>query len=98
MKNIIDQILDENNHDILRIPGKNNEVFSFEQIALLEIEDCYYTILHPLAVDVGADDVLIFRIDCSEEEATMVLEEDEDIIAECLNQYEQLYQHQNGKK
>jgi len=98
MKNIIDQILDENNHDVLRIPGKNKEVFSFEQIALLEIEDCYYTILHPLAADVGVDDVLVFRIDCSEEEATMVLEEDEEILAECLNQYEQLYQHKNGKK
>ncbi len=91
MKNIIDKILDENDHDILEWKGQNGETIRFEQIALLELDEIYYTILHPIASDVGADDVFIFRIDIFDGEAELVLEENEEILNECLSQYEELY-------
>ncbi len=96
MKNIIDKILDENDHDILEWKGQNGETIRFEQIALLELDEIYYTILHPIASDVGADDVFIFRIDIFDGEAELVLEENEEILNECLSQYEELY-HKKSK-
>ncbi len=97
MKDVIEQILDENNHDLIEITGIHNEKLQFEQIALLNIEDVYYTILHPLAKDFAADDVLIFRIDICGDEAEMVLEEDEDQIDTCLRYYDELYSEKNKK-
>lgn len=92
MKNIIEKILDENNHEILHIKGNNNETFSFEQVALLELEDTYYTILHPLSKEFGPDDVMIFRIEFDMDEASLVLEEDEATLEECFIEYERIYQ------
>lgn len=96
MKNIIDKILDKHDDDILEIEGKNHEVFRFEQLALLEIDGIQYTILHPLASDVGEDDVLIFRIEMDLDEAFLVLEEDERTLEECFKLYEQLYSSKNS--
>lgn len=87
MKNVIEQILDENNKNNIKISGKNGEVFTFEQVALLHLEDASYVILHPLEKDVLPDDVLVFRIHIQDEEASLELEEDEDIIEECFQEY-----------
>lgn len=97
MKDVIEQILDENNHDVVEIRGIHNERLQFEQIALLNIEDVYYTILHPIAKDVAADDVLVFRIDIHGDEAEMVLEEDEEMLDMCLRYYDELYSEKNKK-
>lgn len=91
MKSIIEKILDEQDQDILEIPGKNKERFYFEQVALLEIDGTHYTILHPLASDVGEDDVFVFRIEMDSDEAFLVLEEDDHTLEECFQLYEHLY-------
>lgn len=90
MKNIIDQILDKNNHDVLQIQGKNKERLEFEQVALINLEEELFTILHPLAKDVLPDDVLVFRIVFTEQEAELVLEENEQMIEACFEEYYRL--------
>ncbi len=97
MEDIIQKILDENNHDILTIHGQNNEVFQFEQVALIHVADEIFTILHPLAEDVLPDDVLVFRIVQEEDTAELILEEDEQIIEECFKVYHQLYKRHTIK-
>lgn len=87
MKNVIEQILDEKNTNNIKIKGNNGEIFTFEQIALINLEEDMYTILHPIADDVLEDDVLIFKIIYNEDEAHLELEENEQIIEECFNQY-----------
>ncbi|MDE5715907.1 MAG: hypothetical protein K2I42_07260 [Anaeroplasmataceae bacterium] len=97
MKNIIQKILDENNHEILSIEGQNHEVFQFEQVALINLEEELFSILHPIAEDVLPEDVLVFRIVQSEDIAELILEEDEQIIEECFKVYEQLYKSRSTK-
>lgn len=91
MKNVIEQILDETYTGNIRITGKDGEIFTFEQIAIIHLESDSYVILHPLAKDVLPDDVLVFRIDYKEEEASLILEEDESIIQEIFDEYYALY-------
>lgn len=91
MKNIIEQILDEKNTSNLKIEGKNGEILTFEQVALIHLEDTSYTILHPIAKDVLPDDVLVFKIVYQGEEASLELEEDEEIIEECFDEYYRLF-------
>lgn len=87
MKNIIEQILDEKNTNNIKIQGTNGETFTFEQIALIHLDEASYTILHPIAKDVLAEDVLVFKIVYNDDEASLELEEDEQIIEECFEEY-----------
>lgn len=87
MKNIIEQILDENNNDNLKIKSDAGEMLEFEQVALINLEEEIYTILHPIANDFLPDDVLVFRIVYNDPQAELVLEENEDIINECFDAY-----------
>ena len=51
MKNIIEQILDENNHDIIQIQGKNKEWLRFEQVALINLDEELYLQVTPSNID-----------------------------------------------
>ncbi|MDE7095124.1 MAG: hypothetical protein K2O23_01405 [Anaeroplasmataceae bacterium] len=90
MRSIIEQILDEKNTSNIKIPGKNGEIFTFEQVALIYLEEASYAILHPIAKDVLPDDVLVFKIVVNQEEASLELEQDEDVIQECFDEYYRL--------
>lgn len=96
MKNVIEQILDENNNEILEIKGINGEILKFEQVALISIENDLFTILHPIAKDVHPDDVLVFKIKNEGDTAELLLEENEDLIEEVFDEYYSLYN--KGKK
>ena len=90
MINVIEQILDEKNKNNIKIPGKNGEIFTFEQVALIHLDEASYTILHPIAKDVLPDDVLVYRIVINQEEASLELEENEEVIEECFEEYYRL--------
>ncbi len=90
MKNVIEQILDEKYTGNIRIKGNNGEIFTFEQLALIHLEDFSYTILHPIAKDVEPDDVLVFRIDYEQDMASLVLEENEEDIQNVFDEYYRL--------
>ena len=87
MKNVIEQILDEKYTGNIKIPGTNGEIFTFEQVALIHLDDASYAILHPIAKDVLPDDVLVFQIVLQGDEASLELEEDEEVINECFEEY-----------
>ncbi|MBD5390862.1 DUF1292 domain-containing protein [bacterium] len=87
MKNVIEQILDEKYTGNIKIPGTNGEVFTFEQIAVIHLDEASYVILHPIAKDVLPDDVLVFQIILQGDEASLELEEDEEVIEECFQEY-----------
>ncbi|MDE5855521.1 MAG: hypothetical protein K2H06_00585 [Anaeroplasmataceae bacterium] len=91
MKNVIEQILDEKNTSNIKIPGKNGEIFTFEQVALIHLEEASYAILHPIAKDVLPDDVLVYRLVFNQDEASLELEEDEEVIEECFDEYYHLF-------
>lgn len=97
MKSVIEKILDEKNNDILKIQGNNGEVFNFEQVALISLDEELFVILHPIAKDVLPDDVLVFRILHNDTEAELILEENEDLIEQIFDEYYKLYSMKNKK-
>ena len=95
MKNIIDKILDENNHDFINTYDDFGNPIQFEQIAVVSVEEELFVILRENSDDVPYDEVLVFRIVMNETNQELLLEENEEVIEEVFNKY---YQLQKKKK
>ena len=95
MKSIIEQILDENNHDLINTFDDFGNPIQFEQIAVVSVEEELFVILRENSDDVPYDEVLVFRIVMNETNQELLLEENEEVIEEVFNKY---YQLQKKKK
>ena len=95
MKNIIEQILDENNHDYINTYDDFGNPIQFEQIAVVPIEEELFVILRENSEHVPYDEVLVFRIVMNETNHELLLEENEEVVEEVFNKY---YQLQKKKK
>ena len=62
MKSIIEQILDENNHDLINTFDDFGNPIQFEQIAVVSIEEELFVILRENSELVPYDEVLVFRL------------------------------------
>ncbi len=84
----IDRFFDEENFDDLKMEDNNGKEIEFEQVAVVDYEENYYAILHPITpVDgVAEDEALVFLID--EEKDELVYVEDE---ATAVKVFEMLY-------
>ena len=87
--NPIDMLLDENNTDPIVLYNENNEEVSFEQIALLPLDEQVYAILKPLGdfEGVGEDEALVFTIAEEDGEGVLVVEDREEIIDAVFEEY-----------
>ncbi len=82
----VEIILDENNEENVTLSyGENEEEVEFEQVAVVELDDDVFAILHPLdAIDgIEEEEVLVFKI--NKENKTIELVEDPDIIDEVID-------------
>lgn len=95
MKNIIEQILDENNHDLINTFDDFGNPIQFEQIAVVSIEEELFVILRENSELVPYDEVLVFRLIMNENNQELLLEENEEVIEEVFEKY---YQLQKKKK
>lgn len=93
-KTAVEIILDENNEENVTLSyGENEEEVEFEQVAVVELDDDVFAILHPLdAIDgIEEEEVLVFKI--NKENKAIELVEDPDIIDEvidaCLDEEEE---------
>ncbi len=85
-KTAVEIILDENNEENVTLSyGENEEEVEFEQVAVVELDDDVFAILHPLdAIDgIEEEEVLVFKI--NKENKTIELVEDPDIIDEVID-------------
>ena len=85
-KTAVEIILDENNEENVTLSyGENEEEVEFEQVAVVELDDDVFAILHPLDVIEGVEEeeVLVFKIDKANKEIELV--EDPDIIDEVID-------------
>ena len=93
-KNPIDALFDENNCDPIVLFSENGEEISFEQIALIPIEEKMYAILKPVVPieGLGENEGLVFSIEVNEEngEEFLVLVADEKIIDAVFEIYDEL--------
>lgn len=87
--NPIDMLLDENNTDPIVLYNENNEEISFEQIALIPLDEQVYAILKPLGdfEGVGEDEALVFTIAEDDGEDVLVVEDREEIIDAVFEEY-----------
>lgn len=85
-KTAVEIILDENNEENVTLSyGENEEEVEFEQVAVVELDDDVFAILHPLdAIDgIEEEEVLVFKI--NKENKTIELVEDPNIIDEVID-------------
>ena len=61
-KNIMDQILDENNNDLINAYDDFGNPIQFEQIAVVSIEEELFVILRENSDDIPLEEVMVFRI------------------------------------
>ena len=85
-KTAVEIILDENNEENVTLSyGENEEEVEFEQVAVVELDDDVFAILHPLdAIDgIEEEEVLVFKI--NKENKAIELVEDPGIIDEVID-------------
>ncbi|MCD8200645.1 MAG: DUF1292 domain-containing protein [Clostridia bacterium] len=82
-KDIIDILMDDDNHDPIPLYTEGGEEVLFDQVAVIPYNDRVYAILAPLTPfeDIGVDDCLVFYVD--EDENTLV-EERSDKVAQAV--------------
>ena len=95
MKNIIEQILDENNHDLINAYDDFGNPIQFEQIGVVSVEEELFAILRENSEHVPYDEVLVFRIIMDDMHQELLLEENEEVVEEV---FEKFYQLQKKKK
>ena len=92
--NPIDQILDENNVDNIVLYNEKNEPFEFEQIAVIPLEDGenqkLYAILLPVTKLPGIEEDEAVTFELNEQEGTVSVCEDDEVIDRVLQEYEKL--------
>ena len=95
MKNIIEQILDENNHDYINTFDDFGNPIQFEQVAVVSLEEELFVILRENRDDIPVEEVLVFRIVINETNQELLLEENEEVVEEVFEEY---YRLQKKKK
>ena len=83
-KTAVEIILDENNEENVTLSYGDNEEVEFEQVAVVELDDDVYAVLHPVdeIEGINPDEILVFKIDVNTKDIELI--EDEDIIDEVL--------------
>lgn len=88
----IDKILDENNEDPIILYDEENREIEFDQVAVIPLYEKIYVILKPITEIEGVadDEALVFVIEEIEDEDTLVLVDDEQIIDLVFDEYYKL--------
>ena len=68
----IDRFFDEENFENVKLEDNDGKQIEFEQIAVVDYEEKYYAILHPITKmdGVADDEALVFLIDEEKDELT----------------------------
>ena len=88
----IEKILDENNEDPIILYDEENREIEFDQVAVIPLYEKIYVILKPITEIEGVadDEALVFVIEEIEDEDTLVLVDDEQIIDLVFDEYYKL--------
>ena len=88
----IEKILDENNEEPITLYDEENREVEFDQVAVIPLYEKIYVILKPITEIEGVadDEALVFVIEEIEDEDTLVLVDDEQIIDLVFDEYYKL--------
>lgn len=101
--NPIDKLFDDNNSDPIVLFNEKGEEVSFEQIALIPLEERIFAILKPMekTEGVGEDEALVFEVlegETEEDEEYLNLVSDMGIIDEVFKVYDKLIDEEEAKQ
>ena len=81
-------ILDEDCDENIVLFDEDGESTEFEQIAVIPLDDQLYCILRPIDMpDLEEDEAFVFAISSDDEEGSLDLVEDDDIVEEVFQLY-----------
>ena len=90
-KNEIEKLLDENDNSNLIFYNDNKEKIEFEQVALVNIDNENYAILHPVNLGYQDDEVIAYSIKIDNLNYELLEVEDDDLLDKIYNEYQKLY-------
>ena len=99
----IDKLFDDNNSDPIVLFNEKGEEVSFEQIALIPLEERIFAILKPMekTEGVGEDEALVFEVldgETEEDEEYLNLVSDMEIIDNVFKVYDKLIDEEEAKQ
>ena len=87
----IEMLLNEDCNDNIVLYGEDGEECEFEQVAVIPLEDKLYVILRPIDMEgLEDDEACVFEIVQTEDDTTIDLVEDDDIIDRVFALYNDL--------
>ena len=87
----IEMLLNEDCNDNIVLYGEDGEECEFEQVAVIPLEDKLYVILRPIDMEgLEDDEAFVFEIVQTEDDTTIDLVEDDDIIDRVFALYNEL--------
>ena len=103
IKNPIDSLFDEDDNDPIVLFNEKGEKISFEQIAIIPLEENVYAILKPIEKTdgVGEDEALVFEVvepEDEEDEEYLNLVSDIDTIDKVFEVYNKLMDEEEAKQ
>ena len=90
-KNEIEKLLDENDNSNLIFYNDNKEKIEFEQVALINIDNENYAILHPVNLGYQDDEVIAYSIKIDNLNYELLEVEDDGLLDKIYNEYQKLY-------
>ncbi|HIT44036.1 TPA: DUF1292 domain-containing protein [Candidatus Avacholeplasma faecigallinarum] len=90
-KNEIEKLLDENDNSNLVFYNDNKEKIEFEQVALINIDNENYAILHPVNLGYQDDEVIAYSIKIDNLNYELLEVEDDDLLDKIYNEYQKFY-------
>lgn len=87
---IIEELLDEENHEPIAVFDESGNKFLFEQVAIIPMGNDIYCVLHPLSEIEGVeeDEAIVFKVEADENNFTyLIIENDEETAMEVFERY-----------
>ena len=90
-KNPFLQLLDENNNENIIFTNDLGEKVEFEQIALINLNEEKYAILHPVNLGFSDDEVIIYSIYSDDNNYELNEVTDDELKEEIYSEYRRIY-------
>ena len=84
-------LLDENNNDNIVFYDENNNPLEFEQVALINLDEQQFALLHPVNMGYADDEVIAYAITLEGNDYELLEVEDDDLLEDIYNEYRHLY-------
>ncbi|MGI6594559.1 MAG: DUF1292 domain-containing protein [Christensenellales bacterium] len=99
-KSLIDILLDPDSSEPIVFKDEYNQEISFEQVAVIPLDEGVYVILKPIdeLEGVGSDEALVFRLDIDDEDnPELSIERNIEIAEQVFEKYYQLVDEANNE-